>query len=251
MINGVKKIMLSFVVIVFLNCKGIINPQTILNNECDSIQLNTNGILPKVPIETQYIITKFYSANDQIISYFKEPIISDSIICNFQFGELAFFITQNASIMLNRRIIKKVVGKDTMFLEFHPPSGVHLYIDSIPFKKGSFIVDLGFSDELVLNESIPYSKWIKYKNTLSSVSAKDTILYYYEDFIGAVGVDFLTYFHENHEKVKLFDNYYYCQKIGDTTEERSAKFFIHDVLNEKYVLMKVKSIEPVDRIRGM
>ena len=152
----------------------------------------------------------------------------------------------NALLGSNRRIIRQVVGKDTMNLEFYPPSGIHIFIDSIPFSKGNFVVNLGFSDD---NDSLIFYKWSKYIDKIIGLDSAYLNQHYYKDFVNDVGVDFISYFNKNVGKVELYKKYCYCHSPNLTTESRLADEFIKDVLKEKYVSMSIINIECVDHIR--
>ena len=247
-----RMIILLFVLLTvfILGFKTAKNFETV--NDNDTISIIKGGIRSTVPIRTQYLISKFYRDKDEVITYFTVPIEKQVSICDFQFGELAFFITSKTGPpMINYRRIMKIVGRDTMRLEFTPPFGMHIYIDSIPFRKGRFFIDLEFPDDYVLKDSVSLKEGRRYFDALFGGKGGDSLEYLYNNYVSKDGLDFIAYYYENQDSAYIYNMYSYCHLSIDTTGIRSAKEFIKDVLGEKYIPMKVVDIVRIDSIKGI
>ncbi len=160
----------------------------------------------------QYVVFTFYKDGKPITSFQKYN--NRHMGYEFQYGKLMVYY--NALFPpVNIAEFGFIYEKDTMNIVMPLEIKTNYFIDSISFENGKF--------NIILN-----NKDLK----------KDSLRQ-----------DFLDYYISTEKKVKPknpYKNYTYCDVLKTVNEKKSAKNYIKDVLSEKFVKVRVKSIKKME-----
>lgn len=191
-------------------------------------------------LKGQYVVLSFYN-NGELMSFFhryNKPVDIRHHNFEFQYGGLCVFF-HKAFPPINEGKYVYIFKGDTMFITLKLAYKINHYIDSIPFKKGNF--------EIILDHKELYNDplYERFMEAVYSPFLIDSIQSLYSIYVKSKGVNFSEYFNEIQRIEKPsnpFANYHYCQTSQDTTKPKSAKNYIHDVLNEMFIEVKIDSM---------
>lgn len=185
----------------------------------------------------QFVLFSFYDEGIPI-SYFTKDLTHRRPNFNFQYGYLSVFF-HHPFPPINQGEFEFIYKSDTMRIAMGLQFKINHFIDSIPFKKGKYNIILD------IEELYKDSLYKKFMNAAHSPLLRDSVQLFYQNYINYQGRDFSEFYNANQKTenpVNPYKDYFYCQAIQDTNKPISAENYIKDVLNEKFIKVKIKNI---------
>ena len=204
-------------------------------------------------LDKNYIIVPNIINDSSTIIVFNKPIIKGHLVEHFQLGKLAFFTMKRFGPMaLNFHSFSYINGCDTMIIECAPVYGHNIYIDSLQFKKGRFFAELNFPKDIYSNDTITTFEGKQYLDAVNNNIEIDSLVFYFYKFRDKFERSFQEYYLNNIRDEFLLNEVWYCQvKNKGRIKKKSAKYFVQDVLRERYLPMEVVKLTRIDSVEGI